>query len=64
MSKNVFLKIATCGVPGAKLNSRIVGGQNAAPHQFPWQVGIFMDNSYFCGGSIICKNANTKKRLE
>jgi len=43
----------TCGISGAKFNPQIVGGQNAAPHQFPWQVGIFMDNSYFCGGSII-----------
>jgi len=33
----------------------IVGGSQATPHQFPWQVGIFMDDSYFCGGSIICK---------
>ena len=35
----------------------IVGGSEAKPHQFPWQVGIFMDGSYFCGGSIICKLA-------
>jgi hypothetical protein len=35
--------------------SHIVGGTEAKPHQFPWQVGIFMDASYFCGGSIICE---------
>lgn len=48
--------VASCGISGAKYKTQIAGGQNAAPHQFPWQVGIFMDNSYFCGGSIICKN--------
>ena len=33
---------------------KIVGGVEATPHQFPWQVGLFFDG-YFCGGSIICK---------
>lgn len=31
----------------------IVGGQEANPHQFPHQAAIVMDNSYFCGGSLI-----------
>merc|ERR1712186_217906 len=45
---------AACGVPGpmAEEHERIVGGQEATPHQFPWQVGLFFDG-YFCGGSII-----------
>lgn len=42
----------TCGIPN--LSDKIVGGQEAQPHQFPWQVGLFFDG-YFCGGSIICK---------
>ena len=33
---------------------KIVGGVEATPHQFPWQVGLFFDG-YFCGGSIICE---------
>merc|ERR1712099_103446 len=40
-----------CGIPNAE-NDKIVGGQEATPHQFPWQVGLFFDG-YFCGGSII-----------
>jgi len=49
-----FLPRADCGVPGFKLedHERIVGGVEARPHQFPWQVGLFFDG-YFCGGSII-----------
>merc|ERR1711997_1162645 len=45
---------AECGVPGpmAEEHERIVGGVEASPHQFPWQVGLFFDG-YFCGGSII-----------
>merc|ERR1711976_256454 len=45
---------AACGVPGpmAEEQERIVGGVEATPHQFPWQVGLFFDG-YFCCGSII-----------
>merc|ERR1712025_210311 len=47
-----YLPRADCGIPNAKSNNKIVGGQEATPHQFPWQVGLFFDG-YFCGGSII-----------
>ena len=40
---------------GKGISPHIVGGSEARPHQFPWQVGIFMDGAYFCGGSIICE---------
>jgi hypothetical protein len=46
------LPYESCGVPNAPINEKIVGGQEAEPHQFPWQVGLFFDG-YFCGGSII-----------
>ena len=59
-----FLPRADCGVPGFKLedHERIVGGVEARPHQFPWQVGLFFDG-YFCGGSIICKFLSMKRRF-
>ncbi|XP_052132884.1 brachyurin-like isoform X2 [Frankliniella occidentalis] len=38
---------------GARHSVRIIGGQAAAPGQFPWQAQVRMDNSYFCGGSIL-----------
>jgi hypothetical protein len=31
----------------------ITSGYTATPGQFPWQVAITIDNSYFCGGSLI-----------
>jgi len=33
--------------------SRIVGGEVATAHEFPWQVALNMDGGWFCGGSII-----------
>merc|ERR1711982_199470 len=40
-----------CGIPNAN-PEKIVGGVEATPHEFPWQVGLFFDG-YFCGGTII-----------
>lgn len=33
--------------------SRIVGGEEATPHEFPFIVALRIDDAYFCGGSII-----------
>ncbi|XP_046456353.1 brachyurin-like [Daphnia pulex] len=34
-------------------SSRIVGGVEAVPHEFPWQVAVTIDGSSFCGGTLI-----------
>lgn len=34
-------------------SERIVGGQEATPHEFPWQVALTIDGGSFCGGSLI-----------
>ncbi|XP_071516904.1 brachyurin-like [Panulirus ornatus] len=33
--------------------SRIVGGSEAIPHSWPHQVALFIDDGFFCGGSLI-----------
>ena len=33
--------------------SKIIGGNEATPHSYPHQVGIFIDGGFFCGGSLI-----------
>ena len=40
------------------IKSGIVGGDEAAPHSHPHQVGLFIDDMYFCDGSLICKLPN------
>jgi len=47
-------KVEGCGKVSA--SSKIVGGEIAAPHEFPWQVALYVSSrgsSWFCGGSII-----------
>ena len=36
--------------------SRLVGGQNAFPAQFPFQVSVRKYGSHICGGAIISAN--------
>ncbi|KAK2829439.1 hypothetical protein Q7C36_017429 [Tachysurus vachellii] len=40
-----------CGQP--PLNSKIVGGADASPGFWPWQVSFQSGGSHFCGGSLI-----------
>jgi len=47
-----------CGVPkiNPSVRMRIVGGQEAIPHSWPWQVSLRDSyGDHFCGGSIIGK---------
>uniref|UniRef100_A0A3Q2PPA8 Peptidase S1 domain-containing protein n=1 Tax=Fundulus heteroclitus TaxID=8078 RepID=A0A3Q2PPA8_FUNHE len=41
---------SVCGQPA--LNTRIVGGEDAPPGSWPWQVSLH-DYNHFCGGSLI-----------
>nr|XP_019539612.2 serine protease SP24D-like [Aedes albopictus] len=34
-------------------DEKIVGGQFAEPHQFPYQIALFFQGRFHCGGSII-----------
>ena len=34
-------------------SEKIVGGEEAAPHQYPWMAGLFVDSAWFCGGTLI-----------
>ncbi|MCJ8739207.1 hypothetical protein PDJAM_G00044530, partial [Pangasius djambal] len=46
--------LPVCGKP--PLNTKIVGGEDAAPGSWPWQVSIQSGDSHFCGGSLISEN--------
>ena len=43
-----------CGIEGPA--AKIVGGVEATPNQWPWQVALFIDNAWFCGGALISEN--------
>jgi len=51
---------ATCGIEGPPFaehaEGRIVGGHEAQEHQWPWQVALFIDDAWFCGGALISEN--------
>jgi len=41
-----------CGLENPGME-RIVGGHEAAENEWPWQVALFIDDAWFCGGSLI-----------
>ncbi|XP_028396557.1 MAM and LDL-receptor class A domain-containing protein 2-like [Dendronephthya gigantea] len=48
-------RFGSCGAKGRGLSdfSRIVGGQQAQPGEWPWQVSLLRGGSSFCGGSLV-----------
>uniref|UniRef100_A0A3B3DTV4 Si:dkey-32n7.7 n=1 Tax=Oryzias melastigma TaxID=30732 RepID=A0A3B3DTV4_ORYME len=48
----VFI-LLMCGI--APLNPKIVGGADAAPGSWPWQVSLQLYGKHLCGGSLINK---------
>ena len=51
-----------CGVDSLGEQSRIVGGQEASPHSFPWSVSLKVSwGTHFCGGSIINERVRLQK---
>lgn len=38
------------------LSARVVNGENAAPHSWPWQVSLRVRGRHICGGSLIKPN--------
>ncbi|XP_068801291.1 ovochymase-2 isoform X2 [Struthio camelus] len=48
----------TCGVPSNQprfLFSRIVGGEEAVPYSWPWQVSVQISDEHICGGAVLAK---------
>merc|ERR1712168_1406804 len=61
MAKHIALLLAlVSSAYAASLNQgdKIVGGEEAEPHEFPWQISLRRksDNFHFCGGSVLNEN--------
>uniref|UniRef100_A0A3B3U9G1 Prostasin-like n=1 Tax=Poecilia latipinna TaxID=48699 RepID=A0A3B3U9G1_9TELE len=55
IENNRFFNVFDCGI--APLNPKIVGGQDATPGSWPWQVSLQRTGlGHLCGGSLITKN--------
>uniref|UniRef100_A0A8C4P723 Peptidase S1 domain-containing protein n=1 Tax=Dromaius novaehollandiae TaxID=8790 RepID=A0A8C4P723_DRONO len=47
-----------CGLPSNQprfLFSRIIGGEEAVPYSWPWQVSIQISDEHICGGAVLAK---------
>jgi len=42
--------------PELGLDPRIFGGESVGIEYYPWQVALYFNNRYFCGGAIISEN--------
>ncbi|XP_053431505.1 chymotrypsin-C [Nycticebus coucang] len=57
-----FEQASSCGVPSflPNLSARVVGGENAIPHSWPWQISLqyLKDDTWrhTCGGTLIASN--------
>ncbi|XP_024913429.1 serine protease 27 isoform X3 [Cynoglossus semilaevis] len=51
--RETYAQLEVCGV--TPLNTRIVGGEDAPPGSWPWQVSLQRFGDHFCGGSLINK---------
>ena len=48
----MIIILDVCGLMNVSGNQRIIGGQVARPHQFPWLVAVTTGTG-FCSGSLI-----------
>ncbi|NXP46656.1 OVCH2 protein, partial [Heliornis fulica] len=47
-----------CGMPSNQprfLFSRIIGGEEAVPYSWPWQVSVQISDEHICGGAVLAK---------
>ncbi|NXK99513.1 OVCH2 protein, partial [Mesembrinibis cayennensis] len=47
-----------CGIPSNQprfIFSRIIGGEEAVPYSWPWQVSVQISDEHICGGAVLAK---------
>ena len=53
MKSLICLILVSLALAKPNPKGKIVGGQEAAPHAYPWQVSFRQLGQHICGGSII-----------
>ncbi|XP_013378635.1 SCO-spondin [Lingula anatina] len=48
-----FPDLSQCGIRNSGPSAAIVGGTEATPHSWPWQVRMYIPPGYMCGGVLI-----------
>ena len=49
-----MLNFPGCG--NKPFSARVVNGENASPHAWPWQISLRVNGRHICGGSLIDKD--------
>jgi len=61
LSLVIFMSVCTCAdtrkltQPAKRRTANIIGGEDAAVGEYPWQVSIQMMGMHYCGGSLIAR---------
>ncbi|KAL9955812.1 hypothetical protein ACROYT_G037195 [Oculina patagonica] len=50
------MKTSTQGCGTRTVRTRVVGGVNASPHSWPWQISLRVNGRHICGGSLFKPN--------
>lgn len=50
----IFVVVSVCGK--SYRNMRVVGGNEANAHEFPWLVGLTNNGEFICGASLITRS--------
>jgi len=52
----IYLETGDAGKSQLSVKGTIIGGQRALVGYFPWQVYMWLNKTYSCGGSLISSN--------
>ena len=52
----LFLDLSSSGCGMKPFSARVVNGENASPHAWPWQISLRVNGRHICGGSLVAND--------
>ena len=52
----LFLDLSSLGCGMKPFSARVVNGENASPHAWPWQISLRVNGRHICGGSLVAND--------